>query len=474
MQLIKQFDGTGRTPRPQQVEALEWVARMGRTSQVMGIQAGCGCGKQAIAMALLRRYGGAYMTASNVLVGQALDTYPTVNYLIGKSHYTCKEFPSLSCEQRAMVDHRGCGGCKYQKAKQAALSGAPTIYNPISYYYSTMDSRYQVPRLMVVDEADNLLDTLMLLSSTAFGPRWAPPQGMGQVLLVEWMRDVAKRMTALRERSDTVGQIRLTERIGKIEYLCKQITDSPDEYVHWYNDGQLFVSSIDPPREIIDRVIKAERLVLMSATLFKDDIRAIVGHDRFDFLSLGSPIPKERRPVLYEPSPVDINYQTDPKFLAELIKRTTAQHPSPSTIVHVTYSRAPKLAALLPGALSNTKETKDKTLAKFKREGGLWLAAGCAEGLDLYDDYCRLNIILRLHKPNLADTIVQKKLSREGGRRWYDLMVLRKVIQQAGRSTRHETDSSKVVIKDTMFPRLFKKYKSDLPPSFVEAVQGVK
>ena len=415
------------------------------------------------------------MTASNVLVDQALDTYPGINYLIGKTHYPCKEFPQLSCEERQLLDHTGCKGCRYRAAKTAAFNGAPTVYNPISYYYSTFDKRFKVPPVICVDEAHTLNNLLMLLVATSFGKRWAPPPEMGQVALVEWLKVMVERLQAIPKSAGEVARARAADKLAKIDYLIDAIREKPDDFVHWYEqDGSLKISPIDVPRKFIDTVIQTPKLILLSATLFKDDVKEIVGEAPFEYLELDSPIPKERRPILYEPSPVPITWESDVRFMAELIRRTLARHPSPSTLVHVTYGLSQKLAELIPGALWNTKETKAATLKQFKRDGGLWFAAGCAEGLDLYDDYCRLNVILRLHKPNLTDTLVQKKLNRPGGRRWYDLEILRTLMQQVGRSTRHEMDESKAIILDPMFPRLFKQYKSELPKSFTEAVLGVK
>lgn len=58
--LLKRFDGSGRQPRPLQVEALGWVAD-NWSSPGLVIQAGTGTGKQAIARALQIATGGAIL-----------------------------------------------------------------------------------------------------------------------------------------------------------------------------------------------------------------------------------------------------------------------------------------------------------------------------------------------------------------------------------------------------------------------------
>jgi len=117
----------------------------------------------------------------------------------------------------------------------------------------------------------------------------------------------------------------------------------------------------------------------------------------------------------------------------------------------------------------NTKEDKADVIEAFKANGGLFVAAGCAEGVDFPGDECRLNLIPILHRENLGDRAVQKRMSLPGGRRAYDLEILKTTIQQAGRSTRGPDDWSTTIIGDPGFTRLMNQYDSELPRSFVES-----
>ncbi len=101
----------------------------------------------------------------------------------------------------------------------------------------------------------------------------------------------------------------------------------------------------------------------------------------------------------------------------------------------------------------------------------MFLAAGCAEGLDLRDDFCRLNIIPALIRPNLGDPVVMKRRALADGDRWYALETMKTTIQQYGRSTRHEKDHSTTVVMDPTFSRTVNQYKDDIPTYFKESIQ---
>jgi Rad3-related DNA helicase len=170
------------------------------------------------------------------------------------------------------------------------------------------------------------------------------------------------------------------------------------------------------------------------------------------------------------PSVVPFNYQTPPEAIAIWIKDVMALYPNRNTIVHVTYALSKKLKKFFKGALTHDKETKSEVLEKFKKQGGLLLACGMQEGVDLPDELCSLNLIPVLPRPNTEDAIQKRRRTVAVGIRDYDIGVLKTIQQMAGRSTRHETDKSVVVIGDQRFKRLYLRYIHELPETFKESV----
>ena len=129
-------------------------------------------------------------------------------------------------------------------------------------------------------------------------------------------------------------------------------------------------------------------------------------------------------------------------------------------LVHVTYGEVDEyvrnLADLYP--IRNTSRNKEKSQQDFERLGGIWLAAGCSEGIDLPDERCRTIIIPRLQFPNKGDMYVQKRLGRPDGRKWYGIKTLETTIQQLGRGNRHSEDYCTSYVFDPYFPALWQEY----------------
>lgn len=125
----------------------------------------------------------------------------------------------------------------------------------------------------------------------------------------------------------------------------------------------------------------------------------------------------------------------------------------------------------MPEAIVHTgSHDKDEAMKRFKKEGGIWIAPGCAEGIDLPDEECRLNLIPVLPFANIGDPVVEARRRRYGMKQ-YERQTLLTFMQQVGRSTRGEQDYSTTVVGDSRVVRLLKAHKSDIPESFLEAVE---
>jgi Rad3-related DNA helicase len=210
----------------------------------------------------------------------------------------------------------------------------------------------------------------------------------------------------------------------------------------------------------------------MSGTLFEPDIKELVPGEDYGYASFESPIPLERRPVLYRPIADAVNYQTPPAEIAAAIEKVVQTYPEQNMLVNLSYSDTRSVGDLLRVPhITHTKGTKSAVLRAFKQNGGVLLAAGCAVGIDLPDDLCRVIYIPRLLKPNLGDPAVKKRKALAGGQEWYDFQVIKTAVQALGRGARHEKDFCLGIIGDPAFSRLILKYYDKLPISITEAIQ---
>lgn len=482
---FSRFDGTGRTPRPVQKQFLDWLAENWNEADVFAGQLSVGSGKSALARALQIATGAHVITPSNVLIEQYMATYPRNNFLMGKARYSC--FWGVSCSERVdVMEQPACAECPYQKCRSRAHT-EPTFFNPLSLFYFKMQMKER-PKVLVVDEAHQLSSMILMLCEKKFRRsmyRWTD-KCLSEIYLLEWMREQIRKLEKLslvyEKAKDAKGRKKFSEITGELESLrivSTTLADDPGNYAIYTENGKyrgkpetfLVVRPVRPPKLVVRRILDCGKILILSGTLLPTDIEDLAVDRTVRFIDLPSPIPKEQRPILYRPVSFAMNYKTDPKQIVDAIERVLDEFPNRNTIVHVSYALSAKLFPHFKRpVLHNTSENKTEVLERFKRTGGVFLAAGCAEGIDLKDDLCRLNIIPQLMFPNLSDVVVQKRKAQEGGEDWYGLETMKICVQMAGRSTRHETDHSVTVVMDPNFSRVVNRLKTKLPQSFLEAL----
>ncbi len=472
------FDASTRVPRPIQSDTLAKLTRDWDKADIHALILPVGAGKSAVARAIQVATGADILTPSNALVSQYVFDYPYVNALKGKAHYTCS-FSKISCK-----DWQECGmtceKCPYDLAKARAVEGHATFFNPMSYYYFMLSTQQKGNKVLVVDEAHNLSSMVLMLCGNRLkrSDYKFTEKCTNELILVRWLADQIQRLerlSALYYKRHEMEKLQLAkDQITSLSLLKAGLDEDPQNYVIWIdtekNEQYLNIKPIFPPRFLMDRIIGGKKVILMSGTLFDYDIKAIAGDQFVNKIEQNSPIPRKNRQVIWKPAPFPINYQTDPRKLAEYILKFV--DPKLNTLVHITYSLSKKLAPFFPsGTHINSNEDKEEVIEQFKLKGGLFLASGCSEGLDFRGDVCKLNIIPKLQFPDLKDPGVQKRKALQDGDEWYSLQTMLTLIQAAGRSTRAPDDFSTCLVLDPNFGRIFERFKSKLPKYFVESVQ---
>lgn len=474
------YDGTGRQPREIQLEALNWI-KENLSAKVLAMNLPTGAGKSLIAKTIANKFGAHVITPANALIDQYSEIYPDHNALKGKRHYTCAS--GLSCQEWTNVlQQKPCPNCPYQVAKQRALE-EPTFFNPLSYHYLRAVPQWVSPRTLVIDEAHQLGSMLLMLCGVRlpFSRYKFPKASLSETVLVPYLLDLANKLKKLVHvyKNDTTRQKEIMSILTQLELTAHGLREDAQNYAiytekgFYYRKPEVFLNirPIQPPKFVTQSFLDSRQIILMSGTLFEPDIRDLIGDRHYKFLDLPSPIPVESRRVYYRPAPFPMNYQTDPRDIVRLIETILDYHPGENAIIHVTYGMSSKLKShFRRPVLTNTSENKDEIIARFKEKGGIFLAAGCAEGIDLPGDLCRVNIIPKLPFPDLSDKTVQQRKTLVDGDDWYKLTTFKTLIQQCGRSTRNESDFSKTYILDSNFSRIFRSIKGKLPKYFVESI----
>lgn len=473
MDFLKKFDGSGRSPRDVQVQALQWLTNNWDESNVFVMNLPTGAGKSAIARAVQAATGADVVPPTNQLMRQYTDTYPEVNSLRGMHTYTCHE-TGASCGDMIQLD-KCCGNCTYKSSRDGALDN-PTFFNPYSLFFFHLTQNVAERDVLIIDEAHNLLEVVKSMSGYSFNSkRFKLPASLSDLSVEYWLAEQAHMLRKLAKGQSDKKAAQYTHEASKIGTLLIGYKDNPENYAVYIKDGRysrsLVLQPAKPPRAIVKKLLIGKKIIFLSATISPIDTKELLGHSDFLFLDVPSPIHKDHRPVLYAPAPHPMNWKTSPEQVARTITDRVNQYKGQNTIIHLTYAWAEKVAPHLKfDFLRNTPEDKDALISRFKSEGGVFLASGCSEGIDLPDDECRVNIIPILWRLNPADPVIKKRLSMADGQSWYNWQTLRTLIQQAGRSTRGPGDYSVTVVLDPAFPKLMIDTTLPTPQSFKEAV----
>ena len=97
----------------------------------------------------------------------------------------------------------------------------------------------------------------------------------------------------------------------------------------------------------------------------------------------------------------------------------------------------------------------------FRRSDGVLISPSSHEGLDLYDDRCRFQIIIKIPYASLGDPVIQARMKSD--RHYYAIITTQKLIQACGRGVRSNFDFANTYISDSDFNRFFGNAESLFP-----------
>jgi Rad3-related DNA helicase len=463
------LDGTKQPPRDIQIHYFTHLRQQMAKYRIHGMSGPPGIGKSFIARTIQRTCPNtSIITPNNLLVDQYTETYPELNSVKGKDYY----------------DTIGA----YYAAHAAAKEGAPSIFNPLSFYYFHV--RYPKvgkPSVVVIDEAHSLLDMLLLTINRSFSCKYyGIPQELSDVEFLEWLKNRVEKLSPIYNNPKARSKIaeRLAGHFESFHILYEYLRDNLHKVKIFYEEKEdskgrlrpyLTVQPLTAPVGLLKTIFGGARLILLSGSITSFHLEEMFPEEsHIDFINYEPLAPKENRPIFY--APVSQQNRTDPEVLAKEILKIYRQENMINTVVHVSYQAAKILAPLLKEIkpIVHDKSDKHAKLQEFKYRGGLLLASGMAEGVDLPGDLCRLIIIPRLLFPNLGDQAVQKRLALPQGQLWYDLATMMITVQQIGRGVRSATDSCKTYILDPLFPRIINKTEKHLTQGFKQSIHWHK
>ncbi len=227
--------------------------------------------------------------------------------------------------------------------------------------------------------------------------------------------------------------------------------------------------------------VMADKFLMMSATpINKGLLSRIFDLDKDDIVEIVAPnkFPIENRLVINS-GILNMSYKnlnTELPFVVEEVDFIIKNNPDKNIMIHsgnyVIAEYIEKYSKFKDRIILPRVDTRDVCIANFKNsKDAIMISPSLMEGLDLAQDYCRLQLILKIPYASLADkrTKIRAGLDDE----WYKSGAINKLVQACGRGVRSKEDYCETIVLDSQFNWLMQKHGHLFPGWFLESVQSV-
>lgn len=229
----------------------------------------------------------------------------------------------------------------------------------------------------------------------------------------------------------------------------------------------------------------ADRFIFMSATLldlktFADSIG--LEKDECAFIDFDSPFPPENAPIVpmncldlkYNPNGLDDDQRIE---LIKLIRKLVLAYPDKKGIIHTGNKQITRIIYDSfkdnPRFLFRIDDITNQDIYERHLKSHsptILVSSSMIDGVDLYGDFSRFQVIIKLPFLSLGDRRVSVKAKLYDG--WYLTQTWMRLIQSSGRSIRSENDVADTYVLDKAWKWAYKQAKDRniLPKQFIERV----
>lgn len=425
------------------------------------------------------------------------------------TNYGCKFHRNNTCaesQQLLKVEEKGTRffntcmfSCTYKEKKKKFLESTESVTN---FPYLLTEANYNgkiTPRsLLVVDECHNTESELSKFIEITVSERFAKsvlklkfPNKTTQFQAVKWIKEVyypkADRQLAYVEKQlerfgdDFRSKLKEFKSVNRQYELLRGHVGKIEKFLELYNKENWVFELIPSfnksmrkfsfkPLDVApyaeDNLFRlGDRVLMMSATILDKDAfchELGIKPNEASFISIGSPFPKENRPIFtVGVGNMSSKYidQTLPKMVTA-VESILEQHKTEKGVVHCTTY---KIANYLKDNIKNkrllihTSENRDEILEKHKSSKipTVILSPSMTEGVDLKDDLSRFQILMKVPFPYFGSPLVKKKSSKYDW--WYGYATSKTVVQSVGRSIRNDKDVAVTYILDSAWDWFYNK-----------------
>lgn len=466
--------------------------------------------------------GSYVLTPNKILQQQYCDRYDEFLYnLKGRSNYSCH--CATNCDEGknklGMVDddkkseHPCINDCAYTNAKTEFIN---SMYGTTNFQYFLTERKYvgELGRRsgLVIDEAHCIEQTLMGFVSVDFSKASvfnvldvSVPDTKNIWNVIAWLDEdylpavdvkLAEYDVTLANAkmiNDTKLFLKTQQSINALRYKKKSVDDILDEFMHdpkaackkWVidqNDERMAMKPLDISKFCNEYLFSCgDKVLIMSATLGAGNPKTFFRNlgldmDDIDYLQVDCPFPAENR-VVYAFDDVSMAKKNAPRcydYMVDAVNTIINLYDGEKGIIHThSYQIQDIIRERVKSdrILTHDRTNKDDILQYHMTTSKptVLVSPSMAEGVDLYDDLSRFQIVCKVPYPYLGDAQVNAKKAQDD--LWYAWLTSVTLIQALGRSIRSMEDWAETFIVDASF-NTFRGYNRRLFPKWINFNKG--
>lgn len=463
-----------------------------------------GSGKSFIAMTFAQQSQSCHtLTSQKVLQDQYEKDFGDEAFIMkGRNAYSCahdnkgKSCAEGICRRIKKIRHENC---PYRIALSIAADSPIVVHNFDSFYFQCTFAHAFDPRaLLVIDECHNVenkyLNFISFTISNKYNRHLTIPQFAAiqqyDTFLKEQYEETCVRIKVLEDFEEISGEdVKEKDELMQLQKKLRRYLDIRErgestEYVFDYNDYKVYQSVTFRPVFVGGFAAQSlfpngSKVLMMSATILSKKIFCeSVGIDPDDvyYVSVPSFFPAKNRPIVKDYAG-SMNHKNINDTLPKLVAKISMLLQRHATRKGIIQTHSEKVAKYIQSHLFDTRLTfrKDyKTVVEMlqvhiEKNASFIVASGLKEGLDLYEDLSRVQIIAKVPYPDLGDKRVRRR--KELNNSWYSYMTALMFVQSIGRSVRSETDRAITYVLDESFDLFYKFNRRFIPDYIKKAVR---
>lgn len=470
--------------------------------------------------------GAHFLTTQKVLQEQYLRDFGPpgpMREIKGSANYACQFNTNITCdiganmmktESHSSAFFKRCngGGCIYRQAKQEFAMSPEGVTN-FSYFLAegTYAGQVITPRqVLVIDECHNTEEALSKFVEVTISERFSRtvlkldmPEFKTELQAFNWVKDVynpklvahVKHIESMLEKFSAIKEqlADFLKHTQQFEMLQKHASKIKKFIELWNVDNWAvnFIPSdgkserkvefkpIDVSTFSSDSLFRfGQKVIFMSATVINHEaFCASIGVPMEDaaFISIPTPFPPANRPIFFLPAGRMTRDELDKSIpaMCKMISEILAIHKNEKGIIHThSYKIAKAIVETIRDKRLLIHDTfnRDEIIKKHMSSSNptVIVSPSSTEGLDLFDDNSRFQILCKIPYPYLGDKLVKKRMARN--KKWYPYQTAKTIVQSLGRSIRHTDDHAVSYILDSDWEQFVSRNSEMFNKSFTDSL----